>query len=105
MAWSDIVYPLSIVAFWLFAIVIGYFFNIYVVFALTLLLCFLFMREGRRPNSLPGTSGKMGAMIIGFIALAPFVIVMLITSIIVNRGMVASFFKTIAYYFSVIFLR
>lgn len=89
----------------LLAVIIGYFFNIYVVLTLGALLSYLYTKESCRPNPYPGTSGRMGAMIMGFIVLAPFVIIMLITSIIRNQDKVATFFKTVAYYFPMVFLR
>ena len=89
----------------LLAIGIGYFFSIYSVLALTALLCFIYVREVFRPNPYPGTSGKLGGMIMGLIVLVPFTMSMLITSLIINRSKVVEFFKTIAYYFSIVFLR
>jgi heme/copper-type cytochrome/quinol oxidase subunit 2 len=96
---------LIILAACLIAVAVGYFFNIYVVLVLVTLLCVLFGREARRPNTLPGTSGKMGATIEGFMVLAPFVIVTLFTSFIVNRGLLLSLVLILAHFFSTIFLR
>ena len=98
-------FGLIVVAACILAVVIGSFFNIYVVLTLAVFLCFLFWNDGRRPNTLPGTSGKMGAMIMALVVLAPFITIMVITSIIVNWGLVASFFQTIVHHFSIVFLR
>lgn len=96
---------LVIVIACLLAVAIGYLFNIYVVLAFTVLLCFIYVKENSRPNPYPGTSGNMGAMIIAFIVLVPFIVTMLITSSIVNQDKAIAFFKTITRYFSIVFLR
>ncbi len=88
-----------------FAIVAGYFFNIYVVFTLALLLSALYVWDLSRPDSFPGTSGGVARLMFEMAVLVPFVITMVITSIVVNQALVASFFQTIARYLSVFFLR
>lgn len=75
----------------LVAVSIGYFFNISVVFVLTFLLLGLFIFEGQRQHTLPGTSGKSGGMVIGFIVLVPFLCIMLFTSVVVNQDIVLGF--------------
>lgn len=77
------------------AVGIGYFFNIGFVFGITFLVCMLFVFEGQRVNTLPGTSGKSGGMVIGFIVLTPFLCIMLLTSVMVNQDVVAGFFHTL----------
>ena len=89
----------------LVAVAVGYFFNIYVVLALSTLLCVLFVKDARRPNTLPGTSGKMGGMIMGLMILAPFVAVALLTSFIVNWELLLSLASAAAHFFSTFFLR
>ncbi len=89
----------------LFGIAFAYFFNMYIVFTLAIILCLLYWYESHKPLALPGTSGQMGGMIFGFFVLVPFVITMIITSLIFNQSLVVSFFKGIIYYASMIFLR
>lgn len=86
-------------------IAIGYFFNIYVLLAISALLVSLFVIEARRSNTMPGTSGKMGGMIIGLLLWAVFFVPAWITSVIVNRELILSFFQAIARGLSVLLLR
>ena len=87
------------------ALLIGYFLNIYVVIAIVVILCGYFVYEVKRPNTMPGTSGKMGGIFISIVVLAPFVLIALITTFIVNFALVMSLFGTIAHYAAQLFLR
>ena len=69
------------------------------------LLYLLFRIEVSSPIPFSGASGKKGAMMVIFIALVFSVVLVLAISLIFNRDIVVSFFKAIAYYFSIIFLR
>lgn len=89
----------------LLAFAIGYFVNIYMVFALVVVLCFLYFKEVCQPNPYPGTSEKMGGIIIMSILLGLFIIITLTTSIIFNQDRIVAFFDIIWHYTSILFLR
>lgn len=87
------------------AFLIGYFLNIYVVLVLLVALFVYVARETRRPNTMPGTSGKMGGMFIGFVFLVPFVAVTVITTLVFNYEQVAALVNTVGHYAKQLLLR
>ncbi len=87
------------------AFLVGYFLNIYVVCVLLVGLFVYVTYEAKRPNTMPGTSGKMGGMFIAFVFLVPFVVVIIATTLIFNYEQLASAITTIGHYAAQLLLR
>lgn len=84
---------------------IGYFLNIYVVAVLAALVTYLYFKEYGRPNPQPGTSGQMGALIVGFLLFAPATATMLVVSAVVNWEKLETLLWKLMRIFALVFLR
>jgi hypothetical protein len=87
------------------AVLTGYFLNIYIVVLLVAGLDAWFIRDAKRPNTMPGTSGKMGGVLISLVFLVPFTLVALGTSMWVNYDKIIALLGTIAHWANVLLLR
>jgi hypothetical protein len=86
-------------------VALGFFLNLYAILGAAAFLIGLFIWEGKKSNPSPGTSGKLGGMIFAFMILAPMVVAMLITGLVVNYEKVWSVIVSVGRLFATLFLR